>query len=258
MRDLTSPSLIGVLGGMGPAATADFMRKLVLATSVEQESDYPPVAVWSNPGIPDRTNALLGLGPSPVPAMLDGIVRLTGVGADIIAIPCNTAHAFLRDLQSATDVEILNMVEIATSEAAVFRPDVSRVGILSTAGTRLTGLYAAACRARGLIPLELNEHQQAQLSDRAIAFVKQGKNLQRAERLVMEAAALLRDHGAEVVIAGCTEIPLVSALAAGIVPVIDATECLARAAIGRVLTVPPRAVGAAERVLFSSVSEGVS
>jgi aspartate racemase len=242
---------------MGPAATADFMQKLVAATPAERESDYTPIVVWSNPGIPDRTRALLGLGPSPVPAMLDGIVRLRGAGADVIAIPCNTAHAYLPALQAAIDVEILNMVELATAEAAAFRPDVRRVGILSTAGTRLTGLYASACRARDVIPLELDADQQAQLSDRAIALVKTGRDLPRAERLILEAATLLRDRGAEVVIAGCTEIPLVSGRADAIVPVIDATACLAKAAIGRVRHGTAGGARSTERVQLSTLKEGV-
>jgi aspartate racemase len=216
---------------MGPAATADFLSKLVAATPATVESDYIPVVVWSDPRIPDRTAALLGRGPTPVPAMLDGIARLVGAGADLIAIPCNTAHAFLPELRAAADVEILDMIQITVGRLR----DVGTVGILSTEGTRRAGLFAAACRARGLVPLELDEQEQNALSDRAIGLVKNGQPGEIAEELIRRAAALLKERGADVVIAGCTEIPLVAERARHVLPIVDATECLAEAAVSRFL-----------------------
>lgn len=230
--------VLGVLGGMGPSATADFMAKLVARTSVRAECDHLPIAVWSNPEIPDRTEALLGRGPSPVPAMADGVRRLMGLGATTIAIPCNTAHAFLGELRARTGAEIIDMIEATVTGVLTSAPDTSRIGVLSTAGTRRTGLYAAECRRRGLVPVELSAADQARLVDPAIRDVKVGSDLQGAALRIREAVAALAGRGATAIIAGCTEIPLVASLAAEILPVVDATDCLAAAVVGRLVPAP--------------------
>jgi aspartate racemase len=229
-------SIVGVLGGMGPSATADFMAKVVARTPVDSESDHLPIVVWSNPEIPDRTQALLGLGPSPVPAMLDGVHRLVAVGADSIAIPCNTAHAFLDELRTKTQAEFFDMMFFDMIEATIAtvrrdHPGARRVGILSTSGTRWAQLYARQCRRVGLLPVELSDDDQARLVDPAIKAVKVGADLTGATTRIGAAAVLLARRGAGVVVAGCTEIPLVIGEAAGVLPVVDATECLAAAVV---------------------------
>lgn len=225
--------VVGILGGMGPRATADFMAKLVARTAVDTESDHLPIAVWSNPEIPDRTLALLGRGPSPVPALADGVRRLIGLGATTIAIPCNTAHAYLDELRARTSAEFLDMIEATVTAVRTEHPDARNVGILSTFGTRRAGLYAAACRRSGLVPVELPEADQQRLVDPAIRAVKVGSNLPDAARRIREAAGVLVGLGATAVIAGCTEIPLVTYEASEIVPIVDATDCLAGAVISR-------------------------
>ncbi|HJP73269.1 MAG TPA: amino acid racemase [Pseudonocardiaceae bacterium] len=232
----TGPSkpVVGILGGMGPSATADFMAKLVARTPVSSESDHLPVALWSNPEIPDRTRALIGRGPSPVPAMADGVRRLLDLGATTIAIPCNTAHAFIDDLRARTHAHFLNMIEAAVAAARSEHPDMRAVGILSTAGTRRTGLYTAACRRAGLIPIELPEIDQARLVNPSISEVKTGADRRAALARIHDATAVLAQLGASAVIAGCTEIPLITGKAAEVLPIVDATDCLARAVITHV------------------------
>jgi aspartate racemase len=231
-------SVVGILGGMGPSATADFLAKLVARTPVSAEADHLSVALWSNPEIPDRTRALLGRGPSPVPAMADGVRRLITLGATTIAIPCNTAHAFLDELRQRTRAEFVDMIEATVATVLTEHPGVRKVGILSTAGTRRAGLYAAACRRRGLIPVELLQTDQVRLVNPSINDVKTGEELSSAMGRIREAATVLAGLGADVVIAGCTEIPLVTSLAAEVLPVVDATDCLARAVIARVRSLP--------------------
>jgi aspartate racemase len=223
--------IVGVLGGMGPSATADFMAKVVARTPVETESDHLPIVVWSNPEIPDRTQALLGLGPSPVPAMTDGVRRLVAAGADTIAIPCNTAHAFLDELRSKTQVEFLDMIQATIATVRHDYPGARRVGILSTSGTRLAQLYARQCRQHGLLPIELSDADQARLVDPAIKAVKVGADLEDAATRIGQAALILARRDASVVVAGCTEIPLIAQQATGVLPVVDATDCLAAAVI---------------------------
>jgi aspartate racemase len=230
--------VVGILGGMGPSATADFLAKLVARTPVSTEADHLPVALWSNPEIPDRTRALLGRGPSPVPAMADGIRRLVALGATTIAIPCNTAHAFLGELRERTRAEFVDMIEATVTAVLSEHPSVRKVGILSTAGTRRVGLYAAACRRRGLVPVELSQTDQGRLVDPSINDVKTGGEPSSAVGRIREAAIALARLGAGAVIAGCTEIPLVSHSAAEVLPVVDATDCLARAVIARARALP--------------------
>jgi aspartate racemase len=227
-------SVVGVLGGMGPAATADFMSKFIARTNVDTEVDHIPLAIWSNPEVPDRTQFLRGLGVSPVPAMVDGVRRLTGLGADFIAIPCNTAHFFLPELIELTGARFLNMIEETVVQARQQSPGIRRVGILSTRGTRMTGLYAAACAERHLECVELSEEHQERFVDPAINQVKTGGDVNAGVAWIRQAVRVLADMGAEAVIAGCTEIPLIADRAVQVLPVIDATDCLAAAAVDRV------------------------
>ena len=93
---------IGILGGMGPLATADLLRKIVLVTRAEKDGDHVRVYIDDNPRIPDRTAAILSGGESPLPQMTDSLEKLEKCGASCIIMPCNTAHYFLPELQKKT------------------------------------------------------------------------------------------------------------------------------------------------------------
>lgn len=225
------PPVVGILGGMGPLATADFLTKLTTLTPADHEAGHLTVAIWSNPRIPDRTRALRGLGPSPVNAMADGVRALLLLGASLIAVPCNTAHAFLPDVQARTGARFVDMIDATVARVAGEYPDASRIGILSTEGTQLAGLYRRACDRSGLIAVEPSTDVQQACLDRAIALVKTGGDLQRAASLVAQAAHHLADRGAEAVILGCTELPIISQQVTQFLPVVDATDSLARAVV---------------------------
>ena len=109
--DEKKEKVVGIIGGMGPESTAELIRRVFLLTKTNVEQDHIHIIADSNPKIPDRTAYLLGKGPSPVPALQETVKRLTQAGADLLAIPCNTAHIFYDDMQSATSVPILNMIE---------------------------------------------------------------------------------------------------------------------------------------------------
>lgn len=223
--------VVGILGGMGPLATADFMAKLAARTPVTLESDHLPLVVWSNPEIPDRTAALLGMGPSPVPAMADGIARLVAMGARTVAVPCNTAHAFFAEIRAIAPVDFFDMIDLTLAEVVARYPEARQIGVLSTQGTRLAGLYASECRRRGLEVVEPTDEVQLRLVDRAIQQVKTGSHLSDATARIQQATEALALRGATVVIAGCTEIPMVIAGTHAMLPVIDATDCLAAAVV---------------------------
>ncbi|MER5310689.1 amino acid racemase [Streptomyces sp. NPDC002773] len=232
MRHATRPTL-GILGGMGPLATADFYRRVVERTPAGSDQAHVPVVMWADPGVPDRTAALLGSGPSPVPALVEGARWLQRAGVSCIAVPCNTAHAYVEQLSKATGVEVLDMIKAALEAAARRRPGLERVGVLATRGTRLTGLYERAGARLGLDVVQVPVSVQERYVDAAIQAVKGGAELAGPERWIAAAAESLKEQGAQAVIAACTEIPLISEAAARVLPLVDSTDALAEAAVAR-------------------------
>ncbi|WP_310714107.1 aspartate/glutamate racemase family protein [Streptomyces lydicus] len=226
-------STLGILGGMGPLATADFYRRLVERTPAAGDQGHLPVVMWADPGVPDRTAALLGKGPSPVPALVEGARWLQRAGVSCIAVPCNTAHAYVQQLSRATGVEILDMIEAALRTAVERAAGVERVGILSTQGTRLARLYERAGDRIGVEVTQVSGRVQREYVDGAIRAVKGGAGGELAEGWIAAAAEALKGQGAQVVIAACTEIPLVSRVAARVLPLVDSTEALVDAALSR-------------------------
>ena len=220
--------VIGILGGMGPAATADFYTKLVGRTRARRDQDHPRTVIWSDPTIPDRTQALLGHGEDPSPWMMRGLRHLEDAGATLIAVPCNTAHAFVPALQARISVPILHMIEETVELLAV--RGIRAVGLLATTGTCRTGLYQGFADARGLDVLVPDFAAQEKVMD-AILQIKGGNTSPQVGRSLAEAAAGLRAQGAQAVIAGCTEIPLALTQQMLRVPLIDPTGVLADAAL---------------------------
>ncbi|MEF2526919.1 MULTISPECIES: aspartate/glutamate racemase family protein [Streptomyces] len=232
MRHVTRP-VLGILGGMGPLATVDFYRRVVERTPASSDQAHLPVVMWADPAVPDRTAALLGEGPSPVPALVEGARWLQRAGVSCIAVPCNTAHAYVEQLSKATGIEVLDMIRSALEAAARRTPGLERVGVLATRGTRLTGLYERAATRLGLDVVQVSASVQQEYVDTAIRAVKGGADPAEPERWIAAAAESLRDRGAQAAIAACTEIPLVSRAAGRVLPLIDSTDALAEAAVAR-------------------------
>ncbi|WP_236794784.1 aspartate/glutamate racemase family protein [Amycolatopsis sp. GM8] len=224
---MTERPLVGVLGGMGPLATADFYQKVIELTPATRDQDHVRLAIWADPTTPDRTTALLRGGPSPVSGLIRGLLSLEACGAQVIAIPCNTAHAYLAELRAASSTPILDMIDLAVARTRETNPAVTRIGVLATRGTHASGMYDRAAAARGIELVHLRDDQQSDYVDTAIAMVKSGRDFDVAESLIAKAARVLSDDGAEAVIAGCTEIPPAARGAARVLPVVDATKALA-------------------------------
>src|SRR5262245_15757820 len=144
----TSPSLVlGVLGGMGPAATLEFLAKVQAYTPAEKDQDHIRVIADINPKAPDRN--VPGAGTGPVFAEMAGALR--GAGAEVLAMPCNTAHAHADLIQRASGLPLIDMIELGAEAAA--RAGAMRVGVLGTKGAlRLYREYLAA-KAMGLVAL---------------------------------------------------------------------------------------------------------
>lgn len=231
---------IGVLGGMGPVATADFFGKLVRSCPATVDQEHPPCLIYSASTIPDRAAHTLGRGGAdPTPALCAAAATLESAGAAFIAIPCNSAHAYLEAIQDAVSVPVLDMIAIA---AANFRalesrhPGLRRVGLLAADGTVHARLYDEPLRAQGMEPVYPDAEQQARVMQ-AIRDIKGGRPGPALEALG-PAAEQLAAAGSDCLLAGCTEIPVVVDDELAGLRLLDATQflvdvCLA-AAQGRV------------------------
>lgn len=226
------PKLLGVLGGMGPLATADFMRKLTELTPATRDQDHVPVLVYSNPQVPDRSTAIMGKGESPLPALLDGIARLRDAGAKAIAIPCNTAHYWYDEMVAASRVPILHIVGSVCE--ALRRKGITggTVGVMGTAGTLHTGIYQGYLQRSGYACVLPSETEMAELVMPGIVSVKAG-DVPAAKRVLSDAARRLAERGAQMVVLGCTEIPLALADASpeAAARYVDSTAALAQACL---------------------------
>jgi len=218
--------VVGVLGGMGPLATADFYTKLVRLTPARADQDHLRVLIDSNPKIPDRTAALRGDGPDPTEALVATARGLERAGADLIAIPCNSAHAYLHQIRRSVGIPVLDIMEEVAAAAAALVPRPRAAGVLATSGTLEARLYHRALASRGIDVVEPAAVEQ----ERVTAAIRSVKAATVREG-VREVAAALIGRGAEVVVLGCTELPLVADREAIALPVLDATEVLAAAAV---------------------------
>jgi aspartate racemase len=233
--DTLAPLRVGILGGMGPAATADFYAKLVAATPATTDQEHLPVVIWADPRIPDRTSAILGEGPDPSPCLAEGSRYLISAGADLIAIPCNTAHAFLDPVRTAAaPVTVLDMVTETAAEVSELLPR-ARVGVLATSGTLAAGLYQDALARYALEPVIPDRVAQDAVMS-TIRHIKAGGAPATARAWISLAVKALAKAGADIAVAACTEIPLLlTGEDIGALPVLDATDVLARTVVRRAL-----------------------
>ncbi len=225
--------VIGVLGGMGPEATLDCFAKIIKGTPAAKDQNHLRVIIDCNPKIPDRTAAICGQGESPVPAMLDSARGLATVGADLIIIPCISAHIFLKELRRQIGIPVLSLIDAATEAIARYRPQVKAVGLLATTGTLRGGLLQKRLDQSGIATLIPTESDQSKVME-AIYGIKgsQSPACRRKARLeLIEVAARLTEKGAQGIIAGCTEIPLELRPEDLNVPFFDPLLILAMAAI---------------------------
>ena len=151
---------IGILGGMGPLATADLYRKIIEQTKADCGSDHIRVYIDGNAAIPDRTAAILHGGEDPVPEMLSALRHLEACGADCIIMPCNTAHYFLPRLQKETLIPILDMQKI-TARVCRERFPGKTAAILATDGSIQSGLFDRALDAEGILPGSFSKYGAA-------------------------------------------------------------------------------------------------
>ena len=230
------PFKVGLIGGLGPAATVDLYDKIVKATPAANDQEHFKLVVEQNPQTPDRTKCLLEGGEDPTLALYNSARRLQADGCDALIVPCNTAHAFVPFLQRHLTVPFINMQQVTMDEIEAKYGKNAKVGLLATSGTVKTGIYSEKALAMGIAMVAPDQPNQ-ELVMRAIYGPKGAKagftDGQCREDLLTAAEYLVQKHGCNVLILGCTELPLIldegdMEIAGRTVFVIDPTSALAR------------------------------
>lgn len=222
---MAASRIVGILGGMGPAATVDFYDKLVRATPARVDQDHLRVVIWADPTVPDRHAAVRGTGESPSPWLEEGVRRLRDAGADLIVAPCNTVHAFLPAIAAREGVEFVSIIDTAV-ETVVAADRGDRVGVVAADGAVEADLYQAALRAARRQPILPSDPLQDELMQ-IIHLVKSGNAGTREASRLSVVLGELSSGGATSVIVGCTELSVLIAGARTDLYVVDAAEALA-------------------------------
>ena len=198
--------VLGVLGGMGPLASAHFMIRLTLLTPADREEDHVPTVLWSDPRVPGRPAALRG-GPDPLPWLVHGIRGLEAAGCGAIAIPCNTAHGWFTGMQAATDRPILHIIDATAAELRRRGIPPGTIGLMSTQATMAMRLYQDRLGPLGWDCIVPSSAEMEDWVNPAIAAIKLN-DVRSAYEPLAKVAVMLRDRGASSIVLGCTEIPL--------------------------------------------------
>ena len=217
---------VGVLGGMGADATVDFMARVVALTPADGGSVR--MLVDMNPGVPDRQAAILRGGTSPAPVLAAMARALESIGADCIVMPCNTAHAFADAISTEIDVPFISMID-ACVEA--LDPEVQTAGLLATRGCVEAGIFQTRLAATGITAILPTKPELDTLNKLVVRIQAGDRGASMGDKIV-EIADQLVAEGAEALIAGCTEIPLVLNQDRLTVPLLASTEALAVRTVG--------------------------
>jgi len=222
--------MIGILGGMGPEATLDLYRHIIDLTPATRDQDHIRVLIYSNPKIPDRTNAIAGSGNTPLPDLIESAKVLEKGGAGIIAMPCNTAHYFLPQMRQEVSIPILDMIEETCLRIRKILAGANTVGLIASTGTVHSGVYHKHLARMGIeILIPTNADQQR--IQAAIGQVKAGERNRRTQAIFQSNGALLVEAGAKAVILGCTEVPLAFEPGSVDYSSVNSTKILAEAAV---------------------------
>ncbi|HHE6468036.1 TPA: aspartate/glutamate racemase family protein [Providencia rettgeri] len=221
--------ILGMLGGMGPGATADAFSKLINNTDAKKDQEHIPVIIVSIPDIPDRTENIIYNGQSPLPAMIASLKILENAGVSCIIMPCNTAHFWYEDLIKETGIHFISIINAACNK--ILKDNVKKVALLATTATIQTKLYQNKLSLHGVECIEPDEMNQYKIMQSIISY-KSG-DIRKAKELIYPYINQLKSIGINNFVMGCTEIPLILEDISKDSPeqFIDATEALINEAI---------------------------
>jgi aspartate racemase len=227
--------IVGIIGGMGPEATVDLLQRILRLTPARDDADHIRCLVDNNPKIPSRIKAIIeGGGESPAPCLAEMARRLEAWGADFLAMPCNTAHYYLPEIQRAVHIPILDIIAVtleAVRKVLPPAPGSRLVGLLASPALRITRGYEEKTRGLGaeiLYPAEADQDRLFAL----IKAVKTGQNTEEMRADLARAADNLAARGASVLVIACTELGMLHRFSKA--PVLDASEELAREIVRQV------------------------
>lgn len=223
--------LVGVIGGMGPLATVNFLNKVISLTPAKEDQDYIPMIIYINPQIPDRTRAILKKGKSPLKGLLSSARLLEESGAEFIIIPCVTAHFWIEKLRQRINIPIVSIIDVVLKKINVECPKVKRFGIMGTDGVIGAKLFNKSFNALGLEVIVPDRRVQKNCVMKGIYSIKKGNDPKKVKKLFLYAGHHLRKKGARAIILACTEIPLAITQNDIGLPLIDVNEELARETI---------------------------
>lgn len=219
---------VGVLGGMGPEATVDFMSRIVATTEASSDQDHIPMLVDHNPAVPNRHDAIAGKTPSVGPDLAAMALRLEAAGADFLVMVCNTAHAYSDDIRSVVNIPFISIIDVTVE--ALARHRVQCVGLMAAAGCMQAGLYQSALADAGYEPVLWSDAELDEFM--ALVYrIKAGERGDDISKGLSKLTASLVFGGAELLIAGCTEIPLVLPAENAPVPMLSSTDLLVQRTI---------------------------
>jgi aspartate racemase len=217
--------VVGIIGGMGPEATVDLMRRVVAKTPAQDDQDHIHLIVESNPKIPSRIAHLIeGTGADPTPELIRIAGNLQRAGADALAIPCNTAHAYAHSIRRAVSIPLLDMVSLTVDQIALSRR-AARVGLLASTAVHTTELYAKAFSAHG-IDTVLPDRQDEVMA--LIRAVKRGDTGTQTQAALGRVAREMAPH-ADALLIACSELSVISSSIT--VPFVDSLDVLAQAIV---------------------------
>lgn len=223
---------------MGPAATVDFMARVLAHTPSATDQDHVRMLVDHNPRVPSRQQAMRGDGENPGPVMAEMAGRLEAAGADFLVMPCNAAHAWQDEVVAASRIPFISIIEASVSRALRKAPADGAIGVLTTPACFKAGLYQRALAdAESQAVLQSPDELAEAMS--FIDRIKAGDKSEPVRAGVCELAERLISRGAKTLIAACTELPLVLDESMFSVPLVSSTDVLAQRTVSLALAQEP-------------------
>lgn len=219
----------GIIGGMGPEATVDFMRRVIERTPARDDKDHLHMLVDNNPKIPSRIAAIIeGTGQDPAPVLCEMAKGLQAQGADFLVIPCNTAHYYLEQIARSVKIPVLDMVDLSVKKllAAGHR----RVGMLASPAVRMVGLYDKRLAQAGLVPVYPDRQHESELLA-VIKAVKAGQFKNEHRESYARVAKSIGESKVDAFLVACTELSVIGPPDGIAAPVLDTLDVLVEATI---------------------------
>lgn len=222
--------IIGIIGGMGPEATIDLFSRIVEETHAKHDEDHIRIIIDNNPKIPSRQNAIMKGTQSPVPDMIATAENLKRAGADFIIIGANTAHYFFDDVAAGVDIPFLHIINEAVKETIKQVKGIKKVGVLATTAAMKTRLYQNCFAKFGIEVVEVPEEIQSKVHDSIYNFKYNGITDENVQ-MMLDGVEYLSHNGAEALIMGCTEIPVILKRKSFDLPLMDPNDIIAKVAV---------------------------